>query len=197
MEDRQRAGIGMVVMRNKQYLAAIRPRDGALAMSTLYFADEMVPRSQVDGLPARGAAPASKEMRLATQVIDALRTDWDPGHYKDTYTNEVQKLIERQAEGKHIVAEQGPGEQGQVVDLVAALEASLKAAGQAGALAAPSKLRQLEKVAAEVGGLAPDKPDRDQEAGDSDGPGASSRRGSSSAEGGGSGRRPGQEDGRT
>ncbi len=184
MEDRQRAGIGMVVMRNKQYLAAIRPRDGALAMSTLYFADEMVPRSQVDGLPARGAAPASKEMRLATQVIDALRTDWDPGHYKDTYTDEVQKLIERQAEGKHIVAEQGPGEQGQVVDLVAALEASLKAAGQAGASRA-SKLRQLEKVAAEVGGLAPDKPDRDQEAGHSDGRRASSRSGSSSARGAG------------
>ena len=109
-----------------------------------------------------------------------MRTDWDPGRYKDTYTNEVQKLIERQAEGKHIVAEQGPGEPGQVVDLVAALEASLKAAGQAGA-SRTSKLRQLEKVAAEVGGLAPDKPDRDQEAGDSDGRGASSRSGSSPA----------------
>jgi DNA end-binding protein Ku len=182
MEDRHRAGIGMVVMRNKQYLAAIRPREGALAMSTMYFADEMVPRSQIDGLPSRGATPASKEMRLAGQVIDALRTAWDPGRYKDTYTNEVQKLIERQAEGKHIVAEPGPGEQARVMDLVAALEASLKAAGRAGA-SRPSKLRQLEKVAAEVGGPDRDKPARDKEAGDPDGPQASSRPGSSPARG--------------
>jgi DNA end-binding protein Ku len=148
-------------------------------MSTMYFADEMVPRSQVDGLPSRGATSASKEMRLAGQVIDALRTDWDPGRYKDTCTNEVQKLIERQAEGKHIVAEPGPGEQARVVDLVAALEASLKAAGPS----RPSKLRQLEKVAAEVGGPDRDQPARDKEAGDPAGPAPSRRRGSSPARG--------------
>ena len=45
MEERERVAIGTVVMRNKQYLAAIRPLDGALAMSTMRFADEVVPRS--------------------------------------------------------------------------------------------------------------------------------------------------------
>ena len=53
MEDRERVGIGTVVMRNKQYLAAVRPLDGALAMSTMRFADEVVARSEVDGVPTR------------------------------------------------------------------------------------------------------------------------------------------------
>src|SRR5687768_3695541 len=53
MEDRGQVAIGSVVMRNKQYLAAIRPLDGALAMSTMRFADEVVPRKDVEGVPDR------------------------------------------------------------------------------------------------------------------------------------------------
>ena len=73
MEDRQRVGIGSVVMRNKQYLAAIRPLEGALAMSTLRFADEVVARSEIDAVPSRRARVEAKELRLATQIIDALQ----------------------------------------------------------------------------------------------------------------------------
>ena len=159
MLDRQRAGIGKVVMRNKQYLAAIRPRDGALAMSTMYFADEVVAQGDVDGFPRRAATPAPKERTLAVQIIDALRTNWDPGRYKDTYTDHVKELIARQAEGKQIVVEDSPAEEGQVVDLVAALQASLKAAGKAGGSRA-SKLRELEKAASEV--VEPSGDDSDQ-----------------------------------
>ena len=57
MEDRERVAIGTVVMRNKQYLSAIRPLDGALAMSTMRFADEVVPRADVDGVPTAGPSP--------------------------------------------------------------------------------------------------------------------------------------------
>ena len=59
MEERGRVGIGTVVMRNKQYLAAIRPLDGALAMSTMRFADEVVPR--VGGRRAAAAAQARRQ----------------------------------------------------------------------------------------------------------------------------------------
>lgn len=131
MEARRRAGIGMVVMRNKQYLTAIRPRDGALAMSTMYFADEVVAKPDIEGLPSRMPSPAPRERQLAVQVIDALRTDWDPGRYKDTYTNRMKELIKRQAEGKHVVAEEA-AEETPVVDLMAALEASLRSAAGAG-----------------------------------------------------------------
>src|SRR5919109_1020255 len=57
MEDRAKVAVGTVVMRNKQYLTAIRPLDGALAMSTMRFSDEVVPRSDVDGLPTRRSKP--------------------------------------------------------------------------------------------------------------------------------------------
>ena len=108
MQDRNRAGIGMVVMRNKQYLAAIRPRDGALALSTMHFADEVLDRSSVENLTAPNIKPSPGEMKLATQIIDALSTDWDPKRYKDTYTHEVKDLLERQAAGKHVAVEEPP-----------------------------------------------------------------------------------------
>src|SRR6478735_6342061 len=89
MTDQQRVGIGSVVMRTKQYLAAIRPFEGALAMSTMRFADEVVARSDIDQLPTRIAKPSAKELKLATQIVDALATDWKPAQYHDTFTEEL------------------------------------------------------------------------------------------------------------
>ncbi len=128
MTDRHQVGIGTMVMRNKQYLAAIRPRQDVLALSTMHFADELVARSSVDNLPSKRTAADPKELRLATQIIDSLRTGWDPGRYHDTYTDQVKDLIERQAAGEQIVVEAAPVQEGEVVDLMSALEASLRAA---------------------------------------------------------------------
>ena len=89
MERQERAAIGTVAMRNKQYLAAIRPLDGVLAMSTMRFADEVVPRGEIDELPSRRATPAAKELRMAEQLIDALAADWKPERYHDTYVEEL------------------------------------------------------------------------------------------------------------
>ena len=129
--SRQQVGIGTVVMRNKQYLAAIRPRDTALALSTMHFADEVVPKSDLDFGPPTTISSTAKELRLAGQIIDVLSTKWDPRRYKDTYTDQVKGLIEAQAKGKPIAAE-APAQGAQVVDLMAALEASLKAAREHG-----------------------------------------------------------------
>ena len=60
MEERDRVAIGTVAMRNKQYLTAIRPLDGVLAMSTMRFADEVVPRKEIDELPSRRSKPAPR-----------------------------------------------------------------------------------------------------------------------------------------
>jgi DNA end-binding protein Ku len=127
MQDRNRTGIGTVVMRNKQYLAAIRPREGALAMSTMHFADEIVAKSSLDDMVTVKAKPVANELKLAAQIVDALSADWDPERYKDTYTGQVKDLIERQAAGKNIVDEDSPAE-AEVLDLVSALEASLQTA---------------------------------------------------------------------
>lgn len=128
MEDRGRVGIGTVVMRNKQYLTAIRPLDGALAMSTMRFADEVVPRKDVDGVPARRSKPGAKELKLATQIVDSLAADWKPEQYHDTYVEELRKRIKAKDEGKEVVAEAEPEKKADVLDLMEALEASVKEA---------------------------------------------------------------------
>jgi DNA end-binding protein Ku len=136
MEGEGKAGIGTVVMRKKQYLAAIRPLDGALAMSTMRFADEVVPQSEID-VPGNGAKPAPKELKLASQIIDSLATDWDPARYHDTYTDELKRLIDAKAKGKDIVVEAEEEPEADVVDLMQALEASLAAARKGGGAPAP------------------------------------------------------------
>lgn len=73
MEDRQRVGIGTVVMRNQQYLGAVRPLDGALALSTMRFADEVAPRADASGLPEKRSKPDAKEMKLAGQISAARK----------------------------------------------------------------------------------------------------------------------------
>ena len=131
METAERVAIGTVVMRNKQYLAAIRPLDGALAMSTMRFADEVVSRKKIDGIPAARSKPAPNELKLAGQIIDSLASDWDPKRYHDTYTEELRDLIERKAKGEELVVDQPKdASSGKVIDLMEALQASLDAGGR-------------------------------------------------------------------
>jgi DNA end-binding protein Ku len=125
MEQQGRVGIGTVVMRNKQYLTAIRPLDSVLAMSTMRFADEVVPRSDIDELPSRRAKPNERELRMATQLVEGLASEWNPKAYRDTYTEEVRERIKAKDEGKEIVTEEAPEREAKVLDLMAALEASL------------------------------------------------------------------------
>jgi len=125
MDKAQKVGIGTVVMRNKQYLAAIRPLGGALAMSTMRFADEVVDAADLDEIPSAGPEPAKKELALATQIIDALAADWDPARYHDTFTEELKGLIEAKGRGEEIEVPEEPETPAKVLDLLAALEASV------------------------------------------------------------------------
>lgn len=131
MEESERVAIGTVAMRNKQYLTAIRPLDGVLAMSTMRFADEVVPRRDIDELPARKTKPGAKEMKMAQQLIDSLATDWDPEQYHDTYVDELKSRIKAAArrgdKGKDVVEEEVDEEPtADILDLADALERSLQ-----------------------------------------------------------------------
>jgi DNA end-binding protein Ku len=126
MEERGKVAIGTVVMRNKQYLTAIRPLDGALAMSTMRFADEVVPRSDLDEVPDRRTKPDAKMLRMATELVDSLAGDWDPSQYRDTYTDELRKRIEAKEAGEEITEEPEAEPEGKVVDLMEALQASVE-----------------------------------------------------------------------
>ena len=152
MEDQRRVGIGTVVIRRKQYLAALRPLDGALAMSTMRFADEVIDKSTIDSIPSRRSKVDPKELKLATSIIDSLASPWDPTRYKDTYTDEVRHLIEQRAKGKTIeVEDPGAAQSDNVIDLMQALEASVAAAkagrGSKGKGGKDEVAREMDKAA--------------------------------------------------
>jgi len=137
MDDEQRVGIGSVVLRDRQHLAALRPMDGALAMSTMRFADEVVPRREIEGLPKR-AKPEPKALSMAKQLIDGMTADWDPDRYRDTYTDELRKRIKAKDAGKEVV-ESTEAPKARVLDLMAALEASVDAARERRAPRKPTR----------------------------------------------------------
>ena len=140
MVEAQRVGIGTVVMRNKQYLAAVRPLEDGLAMSTMHFADEVASVAEIDGVPSGRSKPAPKELRLATQIIDALASDWDPTRYHDTYTEQLRDLIAAKAKGKDVTVEAEEEEpSAKVIDLMDALRASVEAQRSGGRRAASQR----------------------------------------------------------
>lgn len=126
MRETNKVGIARVVLRTKQYLAAIRPKDNALVMETMLFADEVNPLDELD-LPGPDVDVTDREEKMARSLIDSLTTDFEPERYRDEYRERVLKLIEQKASGQEIVVEEAAEEAPRVVDLMAALEASLAA----------------------------------------------------------------------
>jgi DNA end-binding protein Ku len=124
-----KVAIARFVFRNKEHLAAIRPADGVLTLTTMRFADEVVPASELDDvLPEKQEKVAKKEQQMAEQLIDSLSTDFDPAGYRDEYREQLLALIERKAEGKEIVAPETEAPKAtKAPDLMAALEESIAA----------------------------------------------------------------------
>lgn len=129
MEQRGRVAIGHVVMRNKGRLAAIRPMDGLLAMSTMRYADEIVARADVAELPSSRRESDQRAVDLALQVVDTMTSDWDPQRYPNTYIAELVQAIEDRSEGLVAAPALDDGERpAAVIDIMAALRDSVEAA---------------------------------------------------------------------
>jgi DNA end-binding protein Ku len=129
MTELRKVAIGRLVMRSKESLVAIRPLDGVLCVETMRFADEVLPSSGIVPDGAERAEPTERELEMAKQLVDALATDFEPEKYHDTYREQLQNLIDRKAAGEEIVANPAVEDAGKVLDLMAALEASLARAG--------------------------------------------------------------------
>lgn len=127
MKATGRVAIARVVIRSKEQLVAIRPRDGVLTMETLLFGDEVVsPEDLGDDLEAvKEAKAAKKEVDMAQQLVESLSSEFDPSKYRDEYRETVLDMIERKAEGQEIAVQEAPEEPAEVPDLMAALEASI------------------------------------------------------------------------
>src|SRR5205807_2589750 len=124
MEREEKVGIARFVMRTKQYLAAVRPHDGVLVLTTMVFEDEIVDRTDLDELKRLTARVNEKELRMATQIVESLTTEWKPSRYKDTYRERVLGFIKKKAKGEEIVVDKSEAPPQKVADLMEALEAS-------------------------------------------------------------------------
>ena len=154
MASSGKVAIAHFVLRNKENLAAIRSDGNVLTLTTMRFADEVVPVAELDILPEKAAKPAKKEQEMAEQLIDSLSTDFEPGAYRDEYREQLLALIERKAEGKEIVASDAETPKAtKAPDLMAALEESIAAAqGKGGAKpkAKPARSQAKGKSAAKA-----------------------------------------------
>jgi DNA end-binding protein Ku len=136
MESEGKVAIGRFVMRTKEYLVAIRPMGGVLAVETLYFPDEIRKPSEIENLPVR-AKTDDRQERMARQLIGTLSAEWDPSRYHDEYRERVLKLIRDKAKGKEIAAPES-SETTRVSDLMEALRQSIEATKEGRRPAAPA-----------------------------------------------------------
>lgn len=127
MEGSDRAAIGHFVLRTKEYLVALRVRDGLLSLVTMRFHDEIRSTDDLD-LPGKDDQPAKKELDQAVALIEQLSTDWDPSRYEDRHNERLEKLVERKRKGHTIKAPAAPEVPEAMPDLMAALRESLEAA---------------------------------------------------------------------
>jgi len=141
MAETNKVAIGTFVMREKQYLVAVRPERAALVLETLLYADEVRdPVREIDVLPVE-ATFEKREIEMAKLLIDSMTTAWQPEAYEDTYRERVEQLIEQKRHGAVIVGEGPQAEPTPVVDLLAALQASVSAArGRTGASTTAGKV---------------------------------------------------------
>ncbi len=133
MEEQGKVALARFVMRTKQYLASVRAKEGMLLLSTMVYADEVVPPEQLPELDDIDRVKVNdKEVAMAAQLIDSLSADFAPERFRDTYRDQVLELIERKAAGEttSVPAPTAPSAD-KVIDLMAALEASVAAAKEA------------------------------------------------------------------
>lgn len=132
LEEQGKVGIAHFVMRTKQYLAAIRPADGVLMLSTMVYADEVNDPSAIPELEDVAEVELSdRELAMASQLVESLATDFEPDRFHDTYREAVLELIDRKASGEDVVVPITAAAPAKVVDLMAALEASVAEAKEA------------------------------------------------------------------
>jgi len=131
MAEAGRIGIATLVMRNKEYLVAIRPEDDALALHTMYFSDEVRAPGREFSVPDTEDV-TDRELSMAQLLIESMESDWDPERYHDTHRKKVESLIEEKRSGHEIVIQEEPEAPAKVVDLMEALNASIAAAAKSG-----------------------------------------------------------------
>jgi DNA end-binding protein Ku len=151
LRDVDRVGLVKVAIRNRESLAVLRPRDDVLVLQTMVWPDE-VREADFDTL-ADGVKASKAEREVARTLIDTMAEDYDPTQYRDAYREAVEELVQAKATGGEVRKAEEPEEKAPVVDLVAALKASVEAAKKSRAAEAPARKdgKEAAKEAKETG----------------------------------------------
>ena len=143
-------GIANVVIRTRQYVAALIPVGDVIVMNTLRYANELRGTDEFE-VPSRNLKAAgvnAREIEMAQRLVDGMTAKWNPEEYRDTYHEDLMALIERRVQAGQtevIIEPSQEGEErpakGEVIDLMALLKRSVEAKGKAGKQARPAKAR--------------------------------------------------------
>jgi DNA end-binding protein Ku len=147
-----KVGIARVVIRTRQYLAAVVARGDVLTLELMRYAHELRDPSELD-VPSGKEGVSEKELEMAERLVEGMVEAWDPEKYKDEYRKDLMKMIDERVEAGQLESSPEPAEKpqraarGQVVDLMALLKRSVEE-GPATAKKAPAKKKAPARKAA-------------------------------------------------
>jgi DNA end-binding protein Ku len=145
MADDGRVGIAKVSFRDKEHLAALRFKDEAFVLETMYWPDE-IREADFGGVDV-SAKIRGQELEMAKQLIESLSGEWNPEEYSDEYREALLQIVEAKLNGQEIEVV-APEPTAKVVDLMEALKASVAAAKKEADEPAPSRKPAAKKAPA-------------------------------------------------
>jgi DNA end-binding protein Ku len=147
LKDTNKVGVAKVVIKTRQYLAGVKPEDGALVLELMHFADELADAEKLH-VPKKMEV-GKREMSMAKSLIDTMSSKWNPEKYKDDYREALMEVIEEKVEAGGKEIEEKPRKAPKptkVIDLVSVLQKSLEETGAK--KKATGKSRRKEKRSA-------------------------------------------------
>ena len=130
LKDSKKVGVAKVVIKTREYLAGVKPEDGALVLELMHFADELADTSKLH-IPKK-VEVGKREMTMAKSLIDSMSSKWNPEKYKDDYREALMEVIEEKVEAGGKEIEEKPRKAPKltkVIDLVSVLQKSLEETG--------------------------------------------------------------------
>ena len=130
LKDSKKVGMAKVVIKTREYLAGVKPEDGALVLELMHFADELADASKLH-IPKK-VEVGKREMTMAKSLIDSMSSKWNPEKYKDDYREALMEVIEEKVEAGGKEIEEKPRKAPKptkVIDLVSVLQKSLEETG--------------------------------------------------------------------
>jgi DNA end-binding protein Ku len=145
LQEEGLTAICKVVIKDREALAALDPFGDTMLLTTLHWPDEIRSTKELD-LPDEEYDFKPAELAMARQLVSAMTGEFDPAEYKDEYRDALMQVIESKIEGHEVKAPEPAEETGKLVDLMAALEASVNAAKAARAGEKPVSVAEAKKA---------------------------------------------------